>query len=169
VKAKEVPSNMIIRIIAVGKLKERYWQDGTADYIKRINAYTRLELLEVPESRIPENASPKDEEQAMSREAIAILHHLSKREGLVVALDRQGRSMDSLKLAKLIEEKTMEGIKETAWIIGGPLGLAPELIKRADLVISFSELTFPHQMMRLILLEQIYRCYRIIYHEPYHK
>jgi 23S rRNA (pseudouridine1915-N3)-methyltransferase len=160
---------MILKIIAVGRLRERYWQDGTADYIRRLRPYCRLEIIEISEARIPENASPAEEKSAMAEEAEAILSRLKNPRGSVVALDREGRSLDSLELADWLEEQILDGRGEITWIIGGPLGLDQSILDRVNLILSFSKLTFPHQMMRLILLEQIYRSFRIIRHEPYHK
>ena len=108
-------------------------------------------------------------EGVMDQEAKTILGRLNKTETLTIVLDRKGKSLDSEGLAKFLEGQILEGRKEITWIIGGPLGLAPSVIEHADLVLSFSKLTFPHQMMRLILLEQIYRSFRIIHHEPYHR
>jgi 23S rRNA (pseudouridine1915-N3)-methyltransferase len=165
---------MIQRIIAVGRIRERYWQDALADYARRLQPYARLEIIEVPEARIPESASPAESEKAMAQEAEGILARLrrqkqQRQEGLVVALDRNGKALNSLELADWLGGQILKGPAEITWIIGGPLGLHPSILKRADLVLSFSRLTFPHQMMRLILLEQIYRSFRILHHEPYHK
>ncbi len=160
---------MILRIIAVGKLKERHWQDGIADYARRLKPYARLEIVEIPEARIPERASPSEEEMAKAQEATAILERLQKSGEFAIVLDRQGKELDSLELSKLLNKQILDGRSEIDWIIGGPLGLAPSVIKQADLVLSFSKMTFPHQMMRLILLEQIYRSFRIINGQPYHK
>lgn len=159
---------MIHRIIAVGKLKEKYWKDGADEYIRRLRPYARLEVLEVPEAKIPERISLADEERIMEQEAKSILEKLNKTESLVVVLDRQGKSLGSKELATFLEEQILDG-RDVTWVIGGPLGLAPPLIDRADLVLSFSKMTFPHQMMRLILLEQIYRSFRINCREPYHR
>ena len=160
---------MIIRIFAVGKIREIYWQQGISDYSKRLKNYARLEVIEVPEARTPDRASPEDEKAAMAREGQALQDKLSGRDGLVVALDRKGMEMGSLDLARWIEEKRIGSTSAINWVIGGPLGLDSELTKKADLVLSFSKLTFPHQMMRLLLLEQIYRSFRIIHKEPYHR
>ncbi len=164
---------MIIKIITVGRLRERYWQDALSDYIRRLQPYARLDIIEIPESHIPESASAAEEEKAMAQEAEGILARLKRKgkeqEGPVVVLDRRGEALDSLELADWLGKQILEGPAEITWIIGGPLGLHPAILKRADLVLSFSRLTFPHQMMRLILLEQIYRSFRILHHEPYHK
>ncbi|MGA9097465.1 MAG: 23S rRNA (pseudouridine(1915)-N(3))-methyltransferase RlmH [Methanotrichaceae archaeon] len=160
---------MIIKIIALGKLREMYWQEGVADYARRLQPYARLEIIEIPDVRIPENASPADETKVVAKEGDAIIVRLRKHMGTVVALDRDGKTSDSLELAGWLGKQMMDGQKEIAWIIGGPLGLSQQVISGADLVLSFSRLTFPHQMVRLMLLEQIYRSFRIIHHEPYHK
>jgi 23S rRNA (pseudouridine1915-N3)-methyltransferase len=162
-------SKMMIRLIAVSKLREKYWQEGAADYSIRLRAYAPLEVTEVPESRLAEGASPAEELKAATREGDALLSRLKGREGRVVALDRMGKVLDSLELADWLRRQILDGQKETAFIIGGPLGLTPAVLERADLVISLSQLTFPHQMARLILLEQIYRAFRIMRGEPYHR
>jgi 23S rRNA (pseudouridine1915-N3)-methyltransferase len=160
---------MIIRIIAVGKIRERYWQDALSDYERRLRPYARLEVAEVPEARIPEGASAAQERISLDQEAESILGRMKGHSGPVIVLDRQGRTLDSLELAAWLEVQLLEGQKETQWVIGGPRGLAGTVLKRADLILSISRMTFPHQMMRLILLEQIYRGFRIMHHEPYHK
>jgi 23S rRNA (pseudouridine1915-N3)-methyltransferase len=160
---------VIIRIIAVGRLRERHWQDAAADYARRIRPYARLEVEEVAEARLKEGASTAEESKAMQEEGRAILEKLKGHDGFVVALDRQGRSLNSLQMAAWLEGMILEGQKEVAFVIGGPLGLATEVLQRADCRLSFSKITFPHQMMRVILLEQIYRGMRIMKKEPYHR
>jgi len=160
---------MLLRIIAVGRLRERYWQDAVADYVRRLLPYGRIEIIEVPEARTPERASAAKEDKVMAQEGEGILSRLKKQDGPVVALDRRGKALDSLELASWLEKQLLEGPTAVTWIIGGPLGLDPSVLRKADLVLSFSRLTFPHQMMRLLLLEQIYRSFRIVHHEPYHK
>lgn len=160
---------MIIKIIAVGKLRETYWQEGVADYARRLQPYARVEIIEIPDIRIPENASPADEAKVVGKEGDLILARLKKHSDAVVSLDIQGKAMNSMELAGWLEEQIMDGQKEIAWIIGGPLGLSQQVLGRSDLILSFSRLTFPHQMVRLMLLEQIYRSFRIFHHEPYHK
>jgi 23S rRNA (pseudouridine1915-N3)-methyltransferase len=160
---------MIIRIIAVGRLRERYWQDAAAEYARRIRPYARLESSEVGEARIRESASSAEEMKAMQEEGRAILERLKGHDGPVVALDRTGKSLDSIEIGEWLERMVLDGRKEAAFLIGGPLGLAPAVSERADFLLSFSRMTFPHQMMRVILLEQIYRGLRIMHHEPYHR
>ena len=160
---------MIIRIIAVGRLRERHWQEAAADYARRIRPYARLEIEEVAEARLKDVASQAEEKKAMQEEGRAILERLKGHGGAVVALDRQGRSLDSLQMAAWLEKLILVGRGDVAYVIGGPLGLAPEVLQRAECRLSFSQMTFPHQMMRVILLEQIYRGMRIIRKEPYHR
>jgi 23S rRNA (pseudouridine1915-N3)-methyltransferase len=160
---------MRIRIIAVGRLRERHWQDAAADYARRIRPYARLEIEEVAEARLKDRASAAEEKKAMQEEGRAILERLEGHGGMVVALDREGRSLNSLQMAAWLERMILEGRKEAAFVIGGPLGLAPEVLVRAECRLSFSKMTFPHQMMRVILLEQIYRGMRIMRKEPYHR
>lgn len=160
---------MIIRIIAVGRLREKYWQDAAYDFICRIRPYSRLQIEEVAESHIKENASPAEETKAMHDEGRAILEKLKGHSGPVVALDRQGKSLDSLQVSQWLQKMILDGRSEAAFVIGGPLGLASEVLKRSDMALSFSRMTFPHQMIRVILLEQIYRGFRIMHREPYHK
>lgn len=159
---------MILRIIAVGRLRESFWQEAASDYIRRLRPYARLEMVEVAISS-KEAASPAAEFRAMEGEGAAILDKLKRHSGPVIVLDRKGDALDSQKLAERLEGLILEGKSEVAFIIGGPLGLSPVVIDRADLLLSFSPMTFPHQMMRVILLEQIYRSFRIMHHEPYHK
>lgn len=156
-----------IKIIAVGKLKEAYFQGAQAEYSKRLKPYLKLEIKEVPDLPCPDNYSPAQEEQVRQREGEAITRQLGTGEYLIV-LDRKGQQMSSIKFAELIKEKEANGIPITL-VIGGSLGLADELLKKADLKLSFSEFTFPHQLFRVILLEQIYRACKINRGEKYHK
>jgi len=160
---------MIIRIIAVGRLREKYWQDAAEDFARRLRPYVRLEVIEVSEAHLKEAASQAEEKKAMKEEAQSILDKLKRHSGMVMALDRKGKALDSPELAAGLHKMILEGKTEVAFVIGGPLGIAPEILQRADLLLSFSKMTFPHQMMRVILLEQIYRSFRIMHGEPYHK
>jgi 23S rRNA (pseudouridine1915-N3)-methyltransferase len=139
------------------------------DYGRRLRPYARLEVVEVSEAHIKEAASPAQEKKAMQEEAQAILEKLKRHSGPVIALDRMGEALDSPGLAAGLHRMILEGKTEAAFVIGGPLGLAPQAALRADLILSFSKMTFPHQLMRIILLEQIYRSFRIMHHEPYHR
>jgi 23S rRNA (pseudouridine1915-N3)-methyltransferase len=128
-----------------------------------------LEIVEVSEAHLKEAASQAEEKKAMQEEAQAILDKLKRHSGPVIALDRKGKALDSPELAAGLHKMILEGKTEVAFVIGGPQGIAPEILQRADLILSFSKMTFPHQMMRVILLEQIYRSFRIMHGEPYHK
>jgi 23S rRNA (pseudouridine1915-N3)-methyltransferase len=160
---------LIIRIIAVGRLREKYWQDAASDFARRLRPYARLENVEVSEAHLKVAASQPEVKKAMQEEAQAILDKLKRHSGPVIALDRRGKALDSPELAAGLHKMILEGKTEVAFVIGGPQGIAPEILQRADQILSFSKMTFPHQMMRVILLEQIYRCFRIMHGEPYHK
>ncbi|MDQ1282624.1 MAG: rRNA (pseudouridine1915-N3)-methyltransferase [Euryarchaeota archaeon] len=155
--------------MAVGRLRERYWQDAAAEFLRRLRPYARLETLEVAEAHIKDPASPAEEKKAMQEEGRAIIERLKDHSGPVVALDRLGKSLDSLQIGEWLNRMVLDGRTELAFVIGGPLGLAPEVLERAEMSLSFSKMTFPHQMMRVILLEQIYRGFRLMHGEPYHK
>ena len=159
---------MNINIVCIGKLKEKYWTDAIAEYSKRLGRYCRLEIVELKEERLPENASPADEENVKSAEGKSILKALAA-DSYVIALDVSGRQLSSEQLAKKLESLAVDGRSTIDLIIGGSLGLSDEVRRRADFRLSFSPMTFPHQMMRVILLEQIYRSFKIIRKEPYHK
>jgi 23S rRNA (pseudouridine1915-N3)-methyltransferase len=126
-------------------------------------------MVEVPEAHIKETASLAEGKLAMQEEALAILDKLKRHCGPVIALDRKGKALDSPEMSAWLHKNILEGKSEAAFVIGGPLGLAPEVTERADIILSFSRMTFPHQLMRIILLEQIYRSFRIMHGEPYHK
>ena len=159
---------MNIRIIAIGKLKEKYWQDAVQEYAKRLSAYCRLEIVELTESPLRANPSAAEEEAVKREEGQEILRRI--RDGdYVISLEIQGQSFTSEHLAEHMEHLAIDGRSTVDFIIGGSLGLSPEVSRRADLKLSFSAMTFPHQMMRVILLEQIYRSFKIIRHEKYHK
>lgn len=159
---------MNIEIICIGKLKEKYWRDAVDEYGRRLGRYCRFHITELKESRLPANASGADEEKVKTEEGNAILGALRDRM-YVVALDVKGKEMSSEKMASRLEQHMNAGISDIAFIIGGSLGLSGDVLKRADFRLSFSPMTFPHQMMRVILAEQIYRSFKIIHHETYHK
>lgn len=156
-----------LKIVTVGKLKEAYFQAAQAEYLKRLKPYLKLEIKEVPDLPCPDNFSPAQEEQVLQREGEAIYRQLGAGEYLIT-LDRNGRQLSSVKFAELLKEKEDNGIPVTL-VIGGSLGLADKLLNQADLKLSFSEFTFPHQLFRVILLEQIYRACKINRGEKYHK
>lgn len=159
---------MRIRIICIGKLKEKYWSDAVAEYSKRLSRFCTLEIVELKESRLPDKASAADEARVKEEEGRAILSKLD--DGTyVITLEIQGKQLSSEELAAKVEELSLDGKSDIAFIIGGSLGLSPEVSRRANFKLSFSRMTFPHQMMRVVLLEQIYRSFKIIRHETYHK
>jgi 23S rRNA (pseudouridine1915-N3)-methyltransferase len=156
-----------IRIIAVGKLKENYWQQAQAEYLKRLKPYIHLELVEVGDLPCSDGASAAQEQQVREREGVLIQNLLNTKEYLVT-LDRQGKELSSLELASFLNERALSG-EPLTFVIGGSLGLPDEFIKKANLNWSFGKLTFPHQLFRVMLLEQIYRACKINRGEKYHK
>ena len=159
---------MNIQIICIGKLKEKYWTDAIAEYSKRLSRYCTLEIIELKEARLPDKASAADEENVRLEEGRAILKAI-KDGTYVITLEILGKQLTSPELAEKIRTLSVEGKSNVAFIIGGSLGLSAEVSKRADYKLSFSKMTFPHQMMRVILLEQVYRGFKIIKNEAYHK
>jgi len=157
-----------IQIICIGKLKEKYWTDAIAEYSKRLSRYCTLEIIELKEARLPDKASPADEENVKLEEGRSILKAI-KDGTYVITLEILGKQLTSPELADKIQTLSIEGKSNVAFIIGGSLGLSAEVSKRADYKLSFSRMTFPHQMMRVILLEQVYRGFKIIKNEAYHK
>ena len=159
---------MKITLIAVGKIKERYFEDAIREYSKRLSRYCRLEIIQVADEKTPDGASEALEEQIKEKEGRRILDQI--REGAyVIALAVEGKQLDSLELAARMERLAVEGKSQLVFLIGGSLGLSKEVMRRADFALSFSAMTFPHQLMRVILLEQIYGSFRIRAGEPYHK
>ena len=159
---------MNINIIAIGKLKEKYWQDAVKEYSKRLGSYCQLNIIELKESPLRANPSEADELAVKEAEGREILRRI-RRDDYCISLEIEGRSFSSPQLAEKIEKLAIDGRSTVDFIIGGSLGLSQEVSRRADLKLSFSAMTFPHQMMRVILLEQIYRSFKIIRHETYHK
>lgn len=159
---------MKLSVIAVGKIKEKFYRDAVEEYRKRLSRYCTLELLEVADEKTPDGASAALEAQIKEREGQRILQCI-REESYVIALAIQGQQRSSEQLAAHLEELTVRGKSHLCFVIGGSLGLADSVLARADEQLSFSPMTFPHQLMRVILLEQIYRSYRIIRGEPYHK
>jgi len=159
---------MKITIIAVGKVKEKFFRDAIDEYCKRLSRYVKLEIIEVADEKTPDNASDKQETEIKRIEGDRILGKI-KDGDLVCCLEIDGKRFTSEGLAKWIDDCGISGNSSLCFIIGGSLGLHENVIRRADLHLSFSDMTFPHQLMRIILLEQIYRAERIINHEPYHK
>ncbi|HZW82598.1 MAG TPA: 23S rRNA (pseudouridine(1915)-N(3))-methyltransferase RlmH [Candidatus Deferrimicrobium sp.] len=159
---------MQIRIVAVGKLKEKYWQAGVEEYQKRLRVYTKLELIEVEEERCPETLSPAQELQVKDREGDKIIKAILPG-SFVIALNLTGKEYSSEQFADFIADLSLKGRSQFTFIIGGSLGLSEGVLAKADLHLVFSRFTFPRQLIRVVLLEQIYRAFRIIRHEPYHK
>lgn len=159
---------MNIKIITVGKLKEKYLKAGIAEYAKRLSSYCKLEIIEVNDEKAPENLSDKEMEQVKDKEGERILVKIPA-QSYVFALAIQGREYDSVEFSKQIEGLGIRGQSDITFVIGGSLGLSDAVLKRADEKISFGRLTYPHQLMRLILVEQVYRAFRIMKGEPYHK
>lgn len=159
---------MNITIITVGKLKERYFKEAVEEYSTRLSKYCKLDIVEVPDEKAPENLSHAQELNIIQKEGQGILKHI-KEDAYVVALAIQGKQLSSEGLAEFINNLGIKGKSNIAFVIGGSLGLSDEVLKRADYQLSFSKMTFPHQLMRVVLLEQVYRGFRIIKGEPYHK
>lgn len=159
---------MKIKLICVGKLKEKYLDDGIKEYLKRISAYSDIEVIEVADERIPENPSLAEEIIVKSKEGRRILDKV-KQDDYMILLDVQGKELDSIQFAERIEDCMINGKSTIDFVIGGSLGHGEDVLTRANARISFSQMTFPHQLMRLILVEQIYRAFKIIRHETYHK
>lgn len=159
---------MRITLITVGKIKEKYFTDAIKEYAKRLSRYCKLEILELADEKTPDGASEAEEMQIKAKEGDRILKAI-KDNAYVFALAIQGKKMSSEDFADNINRLGIGGDSHLMFIIGGSLGMDERVLKRADRLISFSDMTFPHQLMRVILLEQIYRAYRIIQNEPYHK
>lgn len=158
---------MKVSIICVGKIKEKYFTMAIDEYSKRLSKYIKLNIIELPDEKAPENLSVVDEENIKLKEGEKILKNI--KDEFVVALCIDGKQLDSLELANFIQNNRNKGISHIYFIIGGSLGLHKNVIDRANFKLSFSKMTFPHQLMRVILLEQIYRTERILKNEPYHK
>ena len=158
----------MIKIIVVGKLKERFYEDAAAEYLKRLSSYAKVQVVQVADEKAGENLSVKEAEQIREKEAAAILKQIKPGE-YVISLEIKGDRLSSEQFAGMLENLSLSGRPDITFVIGGSIGLGQSVIRRADRHISFSDLTFPHQLMRVILLEQIYRAYKIIKKEPYHK
>ena len=159
---------MKITVITVGKLKETFYREAVSEYGKRLSRYCKLDIREVEDEKTTEGASEKAQEQILAKEAERILRFLPEN-ACVITLEIEGRMYDSEAFAEKIQDLGINGVSQIVFVIGGSLGLHNTIKSRADLAVSFSKMTFPHQLMRVILLEQVYRAYRIINGEPYHK
>lgn len=159
---------MKITLVAVGKIKEQFFADAIREYEKRLSRYCKLEMIQVADEKTPDSAGEALENQIKEKEGQRILAQI--RDGAyVIALAVEGRMPDSEELAGKLGQLGVEGVSHIVFVIGGSLGLSKKVMERADYALSFSRMTFPHQLMRVILLEQVYRSYRILNHQPYHK
>ncbi|MBQ6456444.1 MAG: 23S rRNA (pseudouridine(1915)-N(3))-methyltransferase RlmH [Mogibacterium sp.] len=156
-----------IKVICVGKSKEKYWDAAYAEYLKRLKGYCSPEVIEVKEAKLPANASPADEKKVIETEGREILGRIGSGD-CVIALDIQGKELSSEEIARKISEISFD-YSRISFIIGGSLGLSDEVKKRADFRMSFGKITLPHQLARVVLLEQIYRAFKINAGEAYHK
>ncbi|MGT2926420.1 23S rRNA (pseudouridine(1915)-N(3))-methyltransferase RlmH [Streptococcus cuniculipharyngis] len=159
---------MKIKIISVGKLKEKYLKDGIAEYAKRLGRFTKLELIELVDEKTPDRASQAENQHIMAKEADRIMAKIAERE-FVIALAIEGQQYPSEAFSQLLAQTTVKGFSDITFVIGGSLGLDPRVKTRANLLLSFGKLTLPHQLMRLVLIEQIYRAFMIQQGSPYHK
>ena len=159
---------MKITIVSVGKLKEKYLKQGIQEFLKRLSSYAKVEIIEVADEKAPENLSEADEKQVKDKEGERILQAISP-DTYVITLEIEGKMLSSEQLAKKMDELATYGKSKVAFVIGGSLGISEAVKQRSDFAISFSKMTFPHQLMRLVLLEQVYRGFRINRGEPYHK
>lgn len=159
---------MRIRIIAVGKLKERYFGDAAAEYEKRLGRYSKFEIVQINDRSIPDGASASQKKQVLAQEGGDILAKIDASE-YVIALCVEGKKLDSEAFSEKLSALALDGRSTVTFVIGGSIGLDDEVKRRADFCLSFSDMTFPHQLMRVILLEQIYRAFKIAANETYHK
>lgn len=159
---------MKITIVAVGKLKEKYLKQGIEEYLKRLSAYAKVDIVEVADEKAPENMSEAEMTDVKQKEGERILSKVGN-DTYVITLEIDGKMLSSEQLAAKMDELATYGKSKVAFVIGGSLGISGAVQNRSDLALSFSKMTFPHQMMRLVLLEQVYRGFRIMRGEPYHK
>ena len=159
---------MKITLITVGKIKEKYWREAIAEYEKRLSKFCKLTILEVADEKTPEHASVNENKQILEKEGARIKNLLPK-DSYVIAMAIEGKKVDSISFSRMLQSISTNGVNHFTFLIGGSLGLLEEIKKQADASISFSDLTFPHQLMRVLLLEQIYRAFKISANEPYHK
>jgi len=159
---------MKITVLCVGRVKESYLREAVAEYSKRLSRYAELKIIEVADEKTPDGASAATEDRILRTEGERLLRSFQK-DAYSIALAIEGKSLDSVQLSEKIDALTLDGVSHIQWVIGGSLGLAPEVLSACDYRLSFSAMTFPHQLMRVLLLEQIYRAFRIRSGEPYHK
>lgn len=159
---------MKITILAVGKLKEKYWKQAISEYEKRLSAYSKIEIIEVPDEKAPENMSDKEIEQVKEKEGQRLLAKI-KPQATVITLEIQGKMLSSEGLAEEMQRRMTQGQSDFVFVIGGSNGLHENVLQRSNYALSFSKMTFPHQMMRVVLIEQVYRAFKIMRDEAYHK
>ena len=159
---------MKIKIVTVGKLKEKYLKDGIAEYSKRISRFAAVEMIELADEKTPDRASDSENAKILDLEGNRILSKIGDRE-FVIVLAIEGKTLYSEEFSKQLEQASINGFSTLTFVIGGSLGLSPQVKKRANLSLSFGRLTLPHQLMRLVLVEQIYRAFTIQQGSPYHK
>ena len=159
---------MNITVICIGKLKEKYWTAAIDEYSKRLKSYCSLDIIELKEARLPDKAGPAEELAVKEAEGEEILKKIKDNQ-YVITLEVKGKMLSSEKLAEKMDTLAIDGQSNVVFVIGGSLGLSAAVSKRANFKLSFSEMTFPHQMMRVILLEQVYRAFKINRNEAYHK
>lgn len=159
---------MKITILCVGKVKEKFYRDAIAEYSKRLSRYCKLEIIEVSDEKTSEQATQTEIDIVKNKEGERLLKNI-KDDAYVFCLAIDGKQLDSVELSQKMDKLMSGGKNHLVFVIGGSLGLSDDVLKRADYKLSFSKMTFPHQLMRVILLEQIYRSFRISNNEPYHK
>lgn len=159
---------MKITLLTVGKIKEKFLRDAIAEYSKRLSKYCKLEIIEVSDEKTPDHASEVVEKSIRDKEGERLMRYI-RDDDYVITLEIGGKMLDSVAFSRQLENLGIRGQSHICFVIGGSIGLADALVKRSDYALSFSKMTFPHQLMRVILLEQIYRSYRIMTNQPYHK
>lgn len=159
---------MKVKIISVGKLKEKYLKDGVAEYSKRLGKFTKLEVIELIDEKTPDKASQLEKQRIIEKEGSRILSHIKERE-FVIVLAIEGKQLSSEEFSREMEKVTLQGFSTITFIIGGSLGVMSEIKNKAHILMSFGRLTLPHQLMKLVLIEQIYRAFMIQQGSPYHK
>jgi 23S rRNA (pseudouridine1915-N3)-methyltransferase len=159
---------MKINVIAVGKIKENYLKEAIDEYIKRLSAYCAVNVIEVVDEKCPQNLRDADKKIVLKREGEKILQQIPEN-SFVYALAIDGQNLSSQTFSQNLQKNMLDGFSQISFVIGGSIGLSDEVLSKSDFTLSFSDMTFTHQIMRLILLEQVYRCFKIINNEPYHK
>lgn len=158
-----------INLITVGKLKEKYWRDACAEYVKRLSPFCKIEIVELNESRLPDNPSQKEIAAALDQEAKAMKPYCDKKGAVNIAMCIEGGQLSSTELSKKISSYAIQGLSTVNFLIGSSFGIADEIKQQSQLKLSMSKMTFPHQLARVMLLEQIYRSFQIANNTKYHK